>query len=249
MPYIYRYIDKSDNIIKYVGIVYGQNRSLTQRIKEHSKEDWVKESEWEIQYIEENIASRTDAEYFESHYISLYGTYNYFNKSKAKWGLSNYLPNRENDWKSYVLYEDNKQAQDCYFPFEMWFNRIIQCKDSRERCVIYNEAVRQFKEIRPNKKFWGVLTRKFDDMISEYIFNKTGLAYFCNGHIELNIPHENYCKTCEYDLSTGLVYYTRLKKWVKIEELIACINEKSDNAIKRSESLQVVEYMAHNHKL
>ncbi len=37
MAKVYRYIDMRDNLIKYVGIVYGENRTLEQRHKEHLK--------------------------------------------------------------------------------------------------------------------------------------------------------------------------------------------------------------------
>ena len=40
MPYIYRYIDKKDMIVKYIGIVHNNNRTLEQRIKEHAKEKY-----------------------------------------------------------------------------------------------------------------------------------------------------------------------------------------------------------------
>ena len=40
MPYIYRYIDKKDMIVKYIGIVHNNNRTLEQRIKEHAKDKW-----------------------------------------------------------------------------------------------------------------------------------------------------------------------------------------------------------------
>lgn len=102
MAYVYKYIDKADNQVKYVGIVYGVTRSLTQRIVEHTKDSWYQTSdEWEIWYLDEDINSRTDAEYFESHYISLYGSDKFFNRTKAGWGISKYLPDRESEWKKY----------------------------------------------------------------------------------------------------------------------------------------------------
>ena len=102
LAYVYRYIDNSDGVIKYVGIVWSENRTLTQRIYEHQRNDeWCKNGSFTIEYIEENINTRTDAEYFESHYISLYGTDKYFNEKKSGWGVSSFLPDRENDWKKY----------------------------------------------------------------------------------------------------------------------------------------------------
>ena len=38
---VYRYIDENDGVIKYVGIVYGNSRTLEQRVKEHRKRRMV----------------------------------------------------------------------------------------------------------------------------------------------------------------------------------------------------------------
>lgn len=102
MAWVYRYTDLSDNIIKYVGIVWGKNRTLKQRLIEHKKyDDWCKSKNFKIEYIEQDIDNRTDAEYFEAHYISLYNTDHYYNIKKAGWGISKYLPNREDDWTEF----------------------------------------------------------------------------------------------------------------------------------------------------
>ena len=102
MAYVYRYTDLSDGIIKYVGIVWSETRTLEQRINEHQKDEWCLGKKWKIEFICEDIESRTDAEYFESHYISLFKTDYWFNKSKRRWGISKYLPER-NDWKIYKI--------------------------------------------------------------------------------------------------------------------------------------------------
>lgn len=99
MGFVYRYIDTNDEIIKYVGIVWATNdiNGLKRRIRDHLSDDWNKLGNWRVEYISENICSRTDAEYFEAHYISLYNTGKFFNKSKVGWGKSSFLPSR-NDW-------------------------------------------------------------------------------------------------------------------------------------------------------
>ncbi|MDT4370609.1 hypothetical protein RO865_17705 [Blautia faecis] len=105
MGCIYRYTDLSDDVIKYVGIIWSENRSLKQRIEEHYRQDeWCKNKEWKIEYIEENIKTRTDAEYLESHYIALFHTDNWYNKNKAGWGISNLLPDRDR----WILYDEEK---------------------------------------------------------------------------------------------------------------------------------------------
>ena len=103
MACIYRYTDLADGIIKYVGIVYGETRTLKNRLIEHLHDEWYKYKNWKIEYIDVGIDSRTDAEYYEAHYISLYKTDKYYNMSKSGWGISKYLPDRENDWQEYQL--------------------------------------------------------------------------------------------------------------------------------------------------
>lgn len=101
--YVYKYTDLNDNIIKYVGIVWSPNRTLKQRVNEHFKYDsWCKNKKWKIEYIEKNINTRTDAEYFEAHYVSLFHTDKWYNEKKSGWGISSYLPTRE-DW---IIYDD-----------------------------------------------------------------------------------------------------------------------------------------------
>lgn len=100
MAWIYRYTDLDDGIIKYVGIVWGKTRVLSSRIDEHKKHNWYKGKHWKIEYISEKIDTRSEAESFESHYVSLYRPY--YNISKKGWGLNKFLPNRENEWIEYV---------------------------------------------------------------------------------------------------------------------------------------------------
>lgn len=108
MACIYRYTDLTDNIIKYVGIVWSNNRTLKQRLYEHSKNDeWCKNGKFKIEYIK--VQSRTDAEFLEAHYISLYHTDKYYNDSKSEWGISSFVPYKESDWQEY---DDNTYIED-----------------------------------------------------------------------------------------------------------------------------------------
>ena len=101
MAYVYRYTDMADGIIKYVGIVWGNNRSLSQRIKEHKKNDlWCKCRDWKIEFLKKTITNRTDAEYLEAHYISLFNTGEYYNVKKVGWGISEFLSD-EGEWVEY----------------------------------------------------------------------------------------------------------------------------------------------------
>lgn len=143
MGYVYRYTDLEDNIIKYVGIVWS-NRPLLQRIKEHQYNDsWCINKKWKIEYIKEDINTRTDAEYFEAHYISLYQTDKYFNTSKAGWGVSSFLPNREDDW---VIYKEESRQHifeislkhNKFFNIKMIPVNIKECKDKKIKSHDYH---------------------------------------------------------------------------------------------------------------
>ena len=103
MAYIYRYTDLVDGIIKYVGIVWGESRTLQQRLNEHERNDeWCFIRRWKIEYINVGINNRTEAEFFESHFISLFQTNKYFNKAKNNWGVSDLIHCEEKDWVEYI---------------------------------------------------------------------------------------------------------------------------------------------------
>lgn len=101
MAYVYRYTDKSDGIIKYVGIVWSKSRTLSQRIAEHSAERKFKGHDWLIEYKDVPDMTRTDAEYMEAHYIALYHTDKYLNSSKGGWGISRLIPADDGQWERY----------------------------------------------------------------------------------------------------------------------------------------------------
>ena len=104
MSFLYKYTDKNDNIVKYIGIVY--NRSLSKRIKEHEYDNWFDKGDWKIEYI--TLQSRTDAEFLEAHFISFYQTYLWYNVCKKSWGTSNLISNTNLHWK---LYTKSQKAQ------------------------------------------------------------------------------------------------------------------------------------------
>ena len=98
MAYVYKYIDLKDNIVKYVGIVYSDRRSLKQRILEHSARDnWCVQSVFKIEYFE--CDNKTEATALENHFISLYETYKFYNKTPNNGKLS-FAPKIE--WQEYT---------------------------------------------------------------------------------------------------------------------------------------------------
>ena len=150
MGCVYRYTDLEDGVIKYVGIVWSENRTLKQRVKEHAMNDsWCKNKSWLIEFIEENINSRTDAEYFESHYISLYETDKWFNQKKSGWGKSSFLPERT-DWKVYT-------SSPYQISVEMLLEKEIEVEKElleklKEQVSVKRRKIKEYDEILENKK-------------------------------------------------------------------------------------------------
>lgn len=90
MACLYGYTDLDDGIIKYVGIIWSDKRTLSERINEHKEEPGFKDRRWKVEYLARNIHTRTDAECLEAHYISLYHTDEFLNRSKSGWGLCSF---------------------------------------------------------------------------------------------------------------------------------------------------------------
>lgn len=146
MPCVYRYTDKADNIIKYVGIVHSKTHTLESRVLQHSKEDKFLRHDWKIEYIDYPSASRTDLEHIESHLITLYGTSKYLNVSKPNFGLSMFIQGDLVGWKEYVgrkeysfkkiEKETAKEEPSC---FEQFYVNDIEMIDGKMSW--YNEAL------------------------------------------------------------------------------------------------------------
>lgn len=205
MAYVYRYIDNSDGIIKYVGIVWSEDRTLTQRIYEHQRnDDWCKNGDFTIEYIESNINTRTDAEYFEAHYISLYGTDKYFNEKKSGWGVSSFLPDRENDWKKYdgafrekivkgetiSTIDMAKSLVDELFTLEtdkdrMSFGRKLRAKKNRHTLKSDEEY-----------KYWNVVMDLIDQEVANRLFgdnyNSSEMNVFIDGAGQITVDLEGF---------------------------------------------------------
>lgn len=108
MAYVYRYTDEADGIIKYVGIIWSDKRSIKRRIIEHSKDERFKGTTWKIEYINKDVRTRTDAECLEAHYIAKYQTYKYLNSSKSEWGICSFITN-EHKWIEFGKEDDTSE--------------------------------------------------------------------------------------------------------------------------------------------
>jgi len=99
VPYVYRYTDKNDDAVKYVGIIKNES-NFPKRFEQHRRDSWFPDGNWLIEYVE--VDSVTDAEALEGHLIHEYRTYDYYNKAKASWGRCTFAPDPNSiKWKIY----------------------------------------------------------------------------------------------------------------------------------------------------
>lgn len=90
MVEVYRYIDVSDETVKYIGIVYSAYSTVLKRVYQHHNDAWFIGIVWRVERLCLNLdnLSRTDVECIEGHFISRFGTDKWYNRKKAGWGES-----------------------------------------------------------------------------------------------------------------------------------------------------------------
>lgn len=203
MGFVYRYIDKEDNIIKYVGIVYGKTRTLKNRIEEHKTQDWwAKGNNFRIEYLKENINTRTDAEYFEAHYISLYNTDKWYNKAKANWGISSFLPDREKEWIEYIDPSEKNKDDKTHEKPDVDLSTFVYYKEQYKRLIAENNILRikceEYEKCKENNTSNHIeqCALAFDERTIAELFSFS------------DFPHD-FISSCE-DCSTKKRYYTRI---------------------------------------
>lgn len=137
MNYIYRYIDTSDNIIKYIGIVCRDtDNALEKRIYEHSYNDsWCQGKSWKIEYI--TVPTKNDAHALEGHFIALYGTNRWYNKAKTTLGLLSFV---KNDFEWVTLYDN--YVSDKNEPYS--YDDTYSCKES---LVLHDKLIENYSNI------------------------------------------------------------------------------------------------------
>lgn len=176
MAYVYRYTDVKDGIIKYVGIVTAEGRTLSERISEHSKlDEWTKGKKWKIEYLE--VANKTDAEFLESHFISLFHTYNFYNVKKSNWGTSSISFSIDAEWielgsgKKEVKAEVND------------YNNCVQISIPKLAKLLGKDAQTIRYLIQNNMVNWGMAFKKKGNKRYNYIiypnklYEETGIKY------------------------------------------------------------------------
>ena len=88
MAFIYKYEDKNNNEVVYVGISRNWE-TLVKRFAQHRRlDDWARFDEYKIYYSE--TKTETDAQALEGHYIALYSPK--YNTAKSKWGCLSFAP-------------------------------------------------------------------------------------------------------------------------------------------------------------
>lgn len=181
MGYVYKYIDKSDNIVKYVGIVWKRTRTLKERIDEHRRNDkWCIGKNWTIKYIEKNINTRTDAEYLEAHFVALYKTNRWFNKRKAGWGKSSFINIEDSEWVTYGVKTLHTKNNNIMFRPTLPLNtKKCLIPVSESEIQMYREMVQSYHKdlntvldlCKLYQKWYKELTEQIDFIRNEF-YNK-----------------------------------------------------------------------------
>ena len=137
MNYVYRYIDTSDNIIKYIGIVCRDaDNALEKRIYEHSYNDsWCQGKTWRVEYI--TVPTKNDAHALEGHFIALYGTNRWYNKAKTDLGLLSFV---KNDFEWVTLYDDYVSERN--EPYN--YDDAYSCKES---LTLHDKLIENYSNI------------------------------------------------------------------------------------------------------
>lgn len=183
MCVVYKYIDKFDNIVKYVGIVYSDNKTLKDRVREHKQEDWCKNGLWEIQYFVVN--SRAEAEAYESHFIYFYGTGKYYNKAKINHGLISFLP--DVTWIDYESILENEELRQRIKSLESQLRKIINDNKSLQKQIdgyehelmlansgINNMSRKQYRSFLKQRQLEGMNAMPIDATTGKRKSLKTG---------------------------------------------------------------------------
>lgn len=182
MAYVYRYVDIVDNIIKYVGIVYGESRSLEQRINEHKNDYWYKNSIWKVEYLDIEIRTRTDAEFYESHFISYFQTDKYYNISKSGWGVSDLISNDESQWKTFQIDDQFKEKIPPLYPVMT----ILMTEKEKRKSVFENIISALSPFYKKKKDLLKYLNNELNDTIFGQYTTLNSAKFDDMGNVTIN---------------------------------------------------------------
>lgn len=105
MPFVYRYTDADDGIVKYIGISKNKE-TLINRIRSHKNDSVGTTISNPIVEILE-VRTLCDAHALEGHFISEYRTGDYLNSAKIDWGICTFAPlSLDLNWMDFDEYLD-----------------------------------------------------------------------------------------------------------------------------------------------
>lgn len=141
MPYIYRYLDRSDGVYKYVGISKNKD-TLRQRIKSHEHDYWHRCGNWYIDYA--FVKSKADVEFLEGVLIAEHGTWAWYNVAKATWGHSVLFDVPRLNWKVFQWGDD--ESDECKVEINVSETSKIGAKNTYNKRI--EELIRTIEEER-----------------------------------------------------------------------------------------------------
>lgn len=137
MPYVYRYTDLVDGIIKYVGISRDKD-ALEKRFRAHKRDYWYCFGDWKVEYA--CFKSMSDVQFLEGVLIAKYGTGSWYNVAKTSWGESDLFKIPSIDWK---IYDEKEHVTHC----------DTENQDLKGRLDVALKKLEQFEILKKEWKF------------------------------------------------------------------------------------------------
>ena len=228
MPFVYKYVGKSDNKPKYVGISKTE-KTLQSRINAHYKDPWYWDDRWEIYVLE--VDTQCDAEMLEGHFIAMYGTEEFYNKAKTGWGVCSYLKSTTFKW---VNYDDFLETVPARRPGKEDYIASFEVEGFKKRLSNLEHEFRELND-RLRKLKFVLIGDFFNECLSGIPLNANGINDPSPIDKEsLMEMFEEWCRSKdEADVRNqpfyGNYYIDRTAAWIfkDEDELLRMISEKS----------------------
>lgn len=192
MPFVYRYTDRNDGKVKYVGIIK-KDSNFPGRFAGHKSDDWADEGDWKIEFF--RVPTQSDAEMLEAHLIAFYKTYMYNNKSKGNWGLCSYAPKEKDlQWEEFNDYTGRVTSHGC-ISFEIEYIK----REQRELLDKLDDLYGRIKDLRHE----FTVSRRAS--IREWARERAATA--CNSRLNCRFCHDRKNCTIETSIADCLMDY------------------------------------------
>lgn len=200
----------------------------------------------------------------ESHFISLFGTDKYFNIRKSGWGISNFIPNRD-DWQLFDLDKENEvnklknENNIMQYQINRLNQQVIKLQQELDCLTLQQKLLQQENEIGNSET---VIENKVEETssrqikIPDFILNKslyknkitknkssndTKMFYDCNNRFFYARHHK---ETGHYSIPCKLILYVNGKKkeWMYFDSVKECSDFTGLYPKQISDSMMCIKY-------